>query len=258
MTFSCSAGTTRSGPSMMHEMPSRAKPMSVERRCSTPASAMRISRRGDRGEPDERADFDVIGSDPVRRAAELASAVDRELVRADAVDLGAERDEEMTEILHVRLARRVAENGRPARRDRGHERVLGARDARLVEEDVGAAKAGRRQMEAVVQLERRAEPLERQKVRVDAPAADDVAARAAAARSRRTGRAAARREGSTRESSCRASGSRLRRSDRLGVDLAACSGRSTARATPERRDRARRASRRRECAARFRGSPGAR
>ena len=67
-------------------------------------------RAGDGGEADERSDLDVIGTDAVRGAAERPSAVDRELVRADAVDLGAERDEEMTEILDVRLARRVAKN----------------------------------------------------------------------------------------------------------------------------------------------------
>ena len=130
-----------------------------------------------RGEADERSDFDVIGPDPMRRAAKLAPAIDRDLVRADAIDLGAERDEEMTEVLHVRLARGVAKDGRSRGRDRGHEGVLGPGDTRLVEEHVGAAKPARREMEAVVEFERRAELLERQKVRVDAPAPDDVAAR---------------------------------------------------------------------------------
>ena len=95
------------------------------------------------GESDERSDLDVIRADAVRRAAERASAVDRELVRADAVDLRAERDEEVAEVLDVRLAGGVAKDRRAARRDGRRERVLGAGDARLVEEDVGAAEPWR-------------------------------------------------------------------------------------------------------------------
>ena len=49
-------------------------------------------RPGDRRQPDERADFDVIGTDAMRGAAEWPTTVDRELVGADAVDLRAERD----------------------------------------------------------------------------------------------------------------------------------------------------------------------
>ena len=62
------------------------------------------------------------------------------LVGADALDLGAERDEKMTEILHVRLARRVAQDRRSGRRHGSHEGVLGAGDAWLVEEHVGPAE----------------------------------------------------------------------------------------------------------------------
>ena len=207
-------------------------------------------RRRHRGQADERADLDVIGPDAMRRAAELAAAVDRDLVRADAVDLGAERDEEMTEILHVRLARGVAEHRGSRRRDRRHERVLGPGDARLVEEDVGAAKPGRRQMEAVVQLERRAELLEGEKVRVDAPAPDDVAARRrqldlAAAREQRPG------EQDRRANLLAEIWIEIRRRGRSSRGSGACSARSTARSRPRTR-RARRASRRRECAERSR------
>ena len=134
-------------------------------------------RARDRRQADERPDLDVIGPDAMRRAAERAAALHRQLVRPGALDLCAERDEEMAEILDVRLARGIAKNRRSARRDSGHERVLGAGDARLIEKHVGAAKARRREVKVFVQLERRAEPLEREKVRVHAPAANDVAAR---------------------------------------------------------------------------------
>ena len=72
-------------------------------------------RTGDRRQSDERSDFDVIGPDAMRRAAERPTAVDRELVGADAVDLRAQRDEKMTEVLDVRLAGGVAENRRSRR-----------------------------------------------------------------------------------------------------------------------------------------------
>ena len=103
--------------------------------------------------------------------------MDGERVRADALDAGAHGDEELREVLHVRLAGGVAEHRRALRRDGGDERVLGGRDARLVEEDVGAAEPLRAQNERVVELEARAELLEREEVRVDAASADDVAAR---------------------------------------------------------------------------------
>ena len=62
-------------------------------------------------------------------------------VGADAVDLRAQRDEEMREVLHVRLGGGVAQRRRAVRRDGRHQRVLGRRDARLVEEDVGALQS---------------------------------------------------------------------------------------------------------------------
>ena len=154
-----------------------------------------------RRQADERADLDVIRPDAMRRAAERTAALHRQLVRARPVDLRAERDQEVAEVLDVRLAGGIAENRRSARGDGRHERVLGAGDARLVEKHVGAAQARRREVEAVVQLERRAEALEREKMRVDAPPADDVAAGRRQAESRRSARASAPRGGSTRESS---------------------------------------------------------
>ena len=54
------------------------------------------------------------------------------------------RDEEVREVLHVRLAGGVAEDRRALGGDGRGERVLGGGDARLVEEDVGAAELLRR------------------------------------------------------------------------------------------------------------------
>src|SRR6185503_8396870 len=141
---------------------------------------------------DKRTDLDVVRADTMRRAAELSSTFDGQLVRADAVDVGAERDEKVAEVLNVWLAGRVAEDGGAARGNGRGDRVLGGRDAGLIEKDVGAAEAFRGEMEALIELEVGAEALERQKMRVDAAAADDVAARRrqldlAAAREERRG-----------------------------------------------------------------------
>ena len=94
----------------------------------------------DRGHADEAADLDVIGADRPRAAVQLLDAVDAQDVRLDAVDLRAEGDEEPAQVLHVRLARRVAEDGLARREDGSHEGVLRRHDARLVEEDVRAAQ----------------------------------------------------------------------------------------------------------------------
>ena len=93
---------------------------------------------GDRGEADEAADLDVIGTDGVGRAAERTSAFDGVDVGADAVDLGAHGHQRPGEILDVGLAGGIAEHGAALGRDRRHQRVLRPGDARLVEEDVRA------------------------------------------------------------------------------------------------------------------------
>src|SRR3954468_4629952 len=113
----------------------------------------------DGSKSDERTDLDVVGADAMRGAPERAAAFDRELVGPDAIDLGAERNEEMAEVLNVRLARRVAQHRRSPRRDGGRDRVLGAGDTRLIEKHVGTTQAFGREAEAVVELEAGAETL---------------------------------------------------------------------------------------------------
>src|SRR5262249_11002362 len=66
---------------------------------------------GPRAEADERCALDVIGADPPLAAAQRLDAVDPQHVRLDPLDLRAERAEEAAEILDVRLAGRVAEDG---------------------------------------------------------------------------------------------------------------------------------------------------
>ena len=97
------------------------------------------------------------------------------------LDLGAHGHQAAGQILHVRLAGGVAEHGAALGHDRGHQRVLGAGDARLVEEDVVALELLGLELVAVAHHDRGAEMLEREEVGVDPAAADDVAARAAAA-----------------------------------------------------------------------------
>ena len=60
--------------------------------------------------------------------------------------------------------------------DRGHQRILGRGDARLVEEDVGAPQFRGTELQPVGRLHRGAELLEGEEMGVEAPPADDVAA----------------------------------------------------------------------------------
>ena len=132
---------------------------------------------GDGREADEAADLDVLGADPPLAAGERLDALDAQHVRLDALDLRAERDEEAAEILDVRLAGGVADHRLARRQHGGHDRVLGRHHARLVEEDVLAAQAGRAQLEAVADVDLGAELGEGVDVRVEPPPADHVAAR---------------------------------------------------------------------------------
>src|SRR6185437_12202351 len=131
----------------------------------------------DRREPDERADLDVIRTDAMSGAVQRLRTVYRDGVCSDPFDRGAERHEEVREILHVRLARRVAERRRAGGEARRHERILGGGDARLIEKNVGTAKAARAQRVVRPELHAGAELLEREEVRVDPPATDDIPSR---------------------------------------------------------------------------------
>ena len=137
---------------------------------------------GHRGERDEAADLHEVGAERELRAAQSRHAVDAEQVAADAVDVRAHRRQQGARLLHVRLARGVAHDG-GALRERGREHdVLSRRHAGLVQQDVGAAQRPAPQAEIAVLLQPRAESLQAEHVRIDAPAADLIAAGVADAR----------------------------------------------------------------------------
>ncbi len=118
----------------------------------------------------------MIGSDRVRRGSQWLPPIDRHGVGADAVDGRAHRDEKAGEILHVWFRRDVAKHGGALRAHRRHQGVFGARDTGLIEKDVGATQLA---LERIRVADRNAGPeaLKREKMRIDAPPSDDVAAR---------------------------------------------------------------------------------
>ena len=118
-------------------------------------------------------------SGPIRYSppSELVDAFDVEDVRADALDVRAERDEKATEILDVRLAGRVPDARLPVGEHGSHDRVLRPHDGRLVEVEPLAAEPVGSHLVGAVELDVDAELLERVDVRVEPPATDDVAAR---------------------------------------------------------------------------------
>ncbi len=118
----------------------------------------------------------MVGADGVPRGAERRAALDHHGVGADTLDLRAELDQEMREILHMRLGGGVAQISGAARGDGCDQRVLGCGHAGLVEEDVGALEARGAEFQAMRRGDRGAELLEGEEMRVEAPAADHVAA----------------------------------------------------------------------------------
>jgi len=132
---------------------------------------------GHRREPHERADFLVVAPHLVVDAAQLGHAADLEGVRPDAVDTRTHLHEHHRELLDVRLARGVPDDGAARDEHRAEQRVLGRGDRRLVQQDVRAGELLCLEPEApAVVRERRTEFLEREPVRVRPPAADDVPA----------------------------------------------------------------------------------
>ena len=129
------------------------------------------------GEADEARHLDVLGADAVRAAAERLDAANAEDVRADAVDLGAERHEEAAEVLHVRLARGVPKHRLPLGEHRRHHGVLRPGDAGLVEEQRRPAEALGAHLVSRPRLDLGAERGEGVDVGVDPAAADDISAR---------------------------------------------------------------------------------
>ena len=114
------------------------------------------------------------------------------------------------------LARRVAEHRAALGHHRGHERVLGAGDAGLVEEDVGAGEALGLELVAVAHHDGGAELLQREEMGVHPAPADDVAAR------RGQGDRAEPREHRAGQQDRRADLGAERRVERLGAQRPGC------------------------------------
>ena len=162
-----------------------ARPMSRKRVSSISMCAGRAPRdddlaagHGDRGEVG--GGLDPVGHRACARRVAASRARRRVTVSvdgADAVDVGAHRDEEVAQVDDLGLAGRVVDRRGPLGVHRRHQHVLGGADAREVERDVGAVQAiGERLEVAVAELERRAHRLEPGHVHVDRPGAEVVAA----------------------------------------------------------------------------------
>ncbi|MGY4432401.1 hypothetical protein ACVWWO_004878 [Bradyrhizobium sp. F1.13.1] len=95
---------------------------------------------------------------------------------ADALDLSAERDQEVGEVLHMRLGRGVAQIGGAFGGDGRDQRVLGRGHAGLVQEHVGAGQLRSAEFEPVGRGDLGSQLLECEDMRVEPAAADDVAA----------------------------------------------------------------------------------
>ena len=122
------------------------------------------------------ADLDVLGPDAIRAAAQPVDALDAQDVRADALDLGAERDEEPAEILDMRLARGMADDRLALGEHGRHDRVLGPHHGCLVEVHARADEPFGPEVVGAVDLHLDAELGERVDVGVEAPPADHVTA----------------------------------------------------------------------------------
>ncbi len=131
-------------PSMRGRMPSRSKPSSVLRRSSGRTPSMASWPLVTAASPMNERDLDVVGADFARCPVQRVAALDDVGVAADALDVRAHGHQGPRRVLHMRFGGGVSEGGPPRGGDRRHQGVLGAGDARLVEEDVGADEVLRR------------------------------------------------------------------------------------------------------------------
>ena len=129
--------------------------------------------------PMNDADLDVVGPIAVLAAAQAVDALDASAC-SSRCPRSARPSRPAAGTGPARAARRRRWRSRRARREhRGHDRVLGAGDAGLVEEDARAAQAAGRRRSRYARPTSTVAPsaAEGEQVRVDAAAADDVAAR---------------------------------------------------------------------------------
>ena len=134
----------------------------------------------------------------MRAAVQALGTVDGDHIGADALDVGAHLEEHARQVLHVRLAGGVADDGRTGCERRGHEDVLGCHHRGLVHEDIVGTEAARGgEDDLAVAVDVRAHGAEGVEVRIEAAPSDHIAARG-----RHHGTAEAREQGSREQEGC--------------------------------------------------------
>ena len=106
----------------------------------------------------------------------LGNARDVQGVGSDVLDAGAQGVQHVAQVLHMRLGGGIADDRLALGGHGRHDDVLGGGDAGLVQQDVRAGQAIGTEFEHAVVGDLRAQLLQRQDVRVQPAAADDVAA----------------------------------------------------------------------------------
>ena len=130
-----------------------------------------------RGRDHVRAGLDVVGGDVVRRPVQQSTAaLDDDQLGADAGDVRAHADQAARQVVHVRLARGVADHGDALGEHRRHHQVLGSRDRRHVERDARTVQPPRaRHVATLALLDLGAHEAQALEVLLDAAHADVIA-----------------------------------------------------------------------------------
>jgi len=131
---------------------------------------------GDCSGDKEGSGLDAIGVDAIARAVEFGDALDFNGGGSCTLDLRAHGNQHCGEVGDFRLARAVLEDGLAVGESGGHEKVFGAGDGDLVEDDVCALEAVCTSFEvAVVLRDGGAHGFEALDVQIDGAAANGAA-----------------------------------------------------------------------------------
>ena len=117
----------------------------------------------------------MVGPDRVVDRANRRRPMHDHGIGADTLDAGAQRDQEVREILHMRLGRRITHVRGAVGDDRGHQRIFGRSDTGLVEKDIRTLQARAAQLKPGGCGDGSAELFEGQEMRIEPATADDVA-----------------------------------------------------------------------------------
>ena len=118
----------------------------------------------------------MIGTNAVARAPQSRHAFDLQPPGTDASNLCPHGVEQVAEVLHMGLGRRVAHDCRALREHRGHDGIFGARDRGLIEKHVGPVQSVGGDREVSMKLDLSPERFERKKMGVHSSPTDDVTA----------------------------------------------------------------------------------